>query len=92
MGDMLELYQYFAEEKKKDWKFTQKSVADELGIASTHLCAISRYRVTPCPILALKIEEITGGVVKAWDLILLSLEKRGKTNRKTKEKRDKKEE
>ena len=53
--------------KKNKW--TQRKLAQELGVSSSHINQIIKSKNNPSLVLARKIEEITSGSVTMHDLI-----------------------
>ncbi len=58
----------------------RKDFAKLLGITGNYLSSLIHYRTVPSPQIALKIETLTSGQVKAWDLILKCLQETDKKN------------
>jgi len=70
----MELSQYIILEKEKDPTFTQTKFAKLLDVTPFTLVRLIRGRQIPSGELALKVEKLTKGKVKVWDLILKGIE------------------
>lgn len=63
-------------------KITQRDCAKKLGIAESRLSSICSYRLLPTAEIALGIEKITKGKIKAASFLQRSLEKRWEVKQK----------
>lgn len=74
----MELDEYFFYEKRKNDKFTQKQMAEDLKITRHQLSRIMRRHECPSIKVALRIEKYTNGQVSGWEMIKKFHEKKGK--------------
>lgn len=65
----MDLDDYIYNRKKNEKGFTDKKFAEDLGISQEFLSRIKHYRSPPSIDLAIKIEEVTEGVVSGWELL-----------------------
>jgi DNA-binding transcriptional regulator YdaS (Cro superfamily) len=65
----MDLKEYIFYENRKDKTFTQKKMAEMLGIAPSRLSQIVTGRIQISGSLAYKIEQLTEGKVSGWELI-----------------------
>jgi transcriptional regulator with XRE-family HTH domain len=72
----MELSEYLYMRKQENPKFTQKEFFTQLGITHATFYRIVTGKQLPASKLAWKIEKLTGGKVKAWDIILKALERK----------------
>jgi plasmid maintenance system antidote protein VapI len=63
------LHEYLCICRSKDKDFREAHFAKRLGIHYTHLARIKNNQHRPGVDLAMQIEAITGGEVKAWELL-----------------------
>jgi DNA-binding XRE family transcriptional regulator len=52
-----------------DSKMGRLAFAKKVGISRNHLYCITRKKANPSPIVAAKIEQLTGGVVSLYELL-----------------------
>lgn len=69
--------------KKNRW--TQRKLAQELGVSEAYITYILNGKNNPSPILAKRIEELTDGAVTVYDLIDVKAPSRYKVKRNDEE-------
>ena len=65
----MDLYEWMYLEKAKNRNFSQKKFAEKVGVHRNYLCSIAAWRFRPKFEVMLKIEELTGGIIKARDML-----------------------
>ena len=65
----MELYHWYLNEKKRNKKFTAKNFAMLLGISKSYLSLIMNWKSCAKYKTLLKIQQLTGGEVKAIEIL-----------------------
>lgn len=69
IGAYMDIKEFIFYENRKDKTFTQKKMAQLLGVSAVHLSQIICGRAIASSSLAYKIEQLTEGKVSGWELI-----------------------
>lgn len=71
----MEIWEYVAKRKLKERGYSFSRLAKEVGVQKSYFSLIYNYKRVPSRKTALKIQEVTGGAVDAWELMQLCHEK-----------------